>query len=149
MYSILSVMSSNPPPEHTSTYPMIPPLHPALPAYSNSNSNNNNFISSAKNMVHGDSYLTSSVSLPITTATRKGSEPILDAILQQPRNSPSYLLGTSSVSRYPSTCPLPLSHTSLPLQIPSYNAICLLFSSKNPQHAIKLRLPFSVFLPRL
>ena len=35
----------------------------------------------------------------------------------------TYLAPLLAVSRYPSTCPLPLLHTSLPLQIPSYNAI--------------------------
>ena len=146
MYSILSLMSFNPLPRAYPPPQSIPPhiqgflhLHPALPAYSNSssNNNNNNFIRKG----HGPwGLLPDLICQPIhhNCKQERESEPILDAILQQSRNSPSYLLGTSSASRYPSTCPLPPSHTSLPLQIPTYNAICLLLApaytiSKNPQ----------------
>ena len=86
-------------------------------------------MSSAKNMVHAMGLLPQSVSLSITITNYKEirTDPWCHPI-HQPRNSPSYLLGTSSVSHYPSrpTCPLytcnpALSHTSLPPQIPSYN----------------------------
>ena len=85
-------------------------------------------MSSAKNMVHAMGLLPQSVSLSITITNYEiRTDPWCHPI-HQPRNSPSYLFGTSSVSRYPSrpTCPLytfnpALSHTSLPPQIPSYN----------------------------
>ena len=69
-------------------------------------------MSSAKNMVHAMGRLPclSLSAYPSQLQTTKRSEPILAWChpIHQPRNYPSYLLGTSSVSHYPSrpTCPL-------------------------------------------
>ena len=59
-------------------------------------------MSSAKNMVHGDSCLTSSVSLrPSQPQPKKGSEPNIGAILHQHKHYPSYPVLAWPVSRYP------------------------------------------------
>ena len=116
MYSILALMRFNPlprtylPSEHTSTYPMIPPPAPCSPCIQQQQQQqqqqqfhpHRTWSMGTLTWPHLSAY-------PSQLQTRKGSEPILDAILQQPRNYPLYLLGTSSVSRYPSKCPLPLS----------------------------------------
>ena len=91
-------------------------LHPALPAYSNNNNSGDSCLTSLCQHIHHNCKQERDQS-------RRTSPPVLTWHL---------------VSAYPGTCPLPLSHPSLPLQIPSYNAICLILAPcyttfQNPQ----------------
>ena len=99
MYSVLSLMSFDPlpraylPPEHTSTYPRIPPPAPCSPCIQQQQQQRFHPQKKKKRTWSmGTLTLPHLSAYPSQLQTRKGSEQILDAILHQPRNSPSYLL---------------------------------------------------------
>ena len=157
MYSILSLMSFNPLPRAYLPQSIPPPiqgflhLHPALPAYSNSN--NNNFIRKE----HGPwGLLPDLICQPIhhnCKQERDQSRSLMQSYnnletLRRTYLAPLLCLATLVHVLY--HFHILLCHSRFPHTMPyvfSWHPVIRFL--KIHKHAIKLRLPFSVFLLRL